>query len=92
MLALYRYSLYNGQAGYNHTNDFQEIYTLDGWIVPLGVVSVVLLWRYGRLLRGSALFVVTANLLGALAFFLMHRMGILVTYQEFIEQHMGGGR
>jgi hypothetical protein len=83
-LALCRLSLYKGRPGMNHANDFTQIYTMDAWAAPLCLLAVLLVWRQRRRSRYFALAVLLANLLSALAFFVMHRTGILVTYDEYI--------
>ena len=83
-LALYRLSLYDGRPGMNHADDYPGIYQVALWAAPMGLIAAILLWRYKKWPRYIALFTVITNIFGAIVFFTMHRLGILVTYDEYI--------
>jgi hypothetical protein len=87
-LVLYRLGLfwldYKGQLGMNHADDFRDIYTMDVCAVPTSMFAVMLLWRQRGRKRRLSLCILAANILGAGAFFVMHKTGVLVSYSEYI--------
>ncbi len=88
--ALGRFALFlfdcGGRLGMNHVGAevFTSYYQRDYWLVPIGAISVALAWQGHKKLRRFAMSVCLANLLGGLAFYLMHISRVLVTYNEYI--------
>jgi hypothetical protein len=72
----------------NHIGEFTPIYIANAFLLLTSAFSFRVL-RSEKPWRRAALIVGSVNLAGWLAFFLMHRTGILVEYVEFI-RHMKG--
>ena len=87
-LILYRLGLfwleYKGQLGMNHADDLHDIYIMDAYAVLVSLFAAMLLWRQGGKGMQLSLSVLAANVLGTGAFSMMHKMGVLVSYSEYI--------
>lgn len=90
--AAYRFCLFVFECGcrlnVNHANDFAEIDRLNTIAVPLSLVvflyTLFCIRRKDSTARQVALILLIANLAGWAAFFIMHRTGVLITYEEYI--------
>lgn len=78
--------VYHAETGVNHSDEFADMYRQDAWAIPLGLLAALLLWRQGMSLRRFGAVVFLANVLGLVAYLVMHRTGVLVTYDEFIQR------
>lgn len=90
----YRYNLfaneYNHEVGMNHIGDedFGLLYTANIALIIVGLTSVVLRRVEGRRAVWFAVVPLIANALAFASWYLMHRTGVLVGYQEFIGNAM----
>jgi hypothetical protein len=81
---------YKGEPYANHIDGFAPIYVTNALLL-LTVAFSFREFRNEKTWRNAALIVGSINLAGWLAFFFMHRTGILIEYIEFI-RHMKGIR
>jgi hypothetical protein len=77
---------YKGELNVNHIGDFALIYVINALVLLTAAFSFRV-FRNEKTWRNAALIVGSVNLAGWLAFFLMHKTGVLVEYTEFI-RHM----
>jgi hypothetical protein len=75
---------YERRLWVNHIDDsaFAFVYTVNAFLLLAGLFSVALLRGPNRSLAWIPL---VANILGWVTVFVMHRTGVLVTYEEFID-------
>jgi hypothetical protein len=80
------YVAYKSEPYLNHIGGFTPIYVANVFLLLTSAFSFCVL-RSEKAWRHLVLVVGIVNLAGWIAFFLMHRTGILVEYPEFI-RHM----
>lgn len=82
---------YQCQLYVNHVGAdvFVLAYVMNAFLLLFGLGGVLLLRDGSVRVKTFALIPLAANVLGWISFFLMHRCGMLVTYEEFIYHAKG---
>jgi hypothetical protein len=83
---------YGGRRYANHVGDdsFVVIYIINALAIAALAAALLVFWKPHPRWRMAAVLTGTCNLGACLTFFVMHRVGALVEYGEFI-RHMKGG-
>ena len=91
----YRLNLFFGEChserGVNHIggDTFMLIYIINAILLLGAIVSLWVFWKSSRIWRAASGIIGALNAIGWSVFFTMHRMGVLVTYEEFIRHRTG---
>jgi hypothetical protein len=82
---------FRSERGVNHigSDTFILIYIINAMLLVGTVVALWVFWRSSCRWRTASGVIGIVNMLGWLAFFTMHRLGVLVTYEEFIRHWKG---
>ena len=91
----YRLNLFFGECqserGVNHIggDTFMLIYIINAMLFVGAILSLWVFWKSSRFWCVASGIIGALNVIGWSVFFTMHRMGVLVTYEEFIQHRTG---
>ena len=83
-------SKYDCKYNVNHigNGDFFIIYIFNFLMILFEICSFALIWRTRKIVKNLAIISILGNILGCISFYIMHKMGILVEYAEFIRSKL----